>query len=55
VRIAERAEPKGVCISMLRNEAVLRDIWETEHGASTAVHDIDFSSTEFRRFRSCRF
>jgi len=26
VRIAERSEPKGVCIFLLRNEAVLRDI-----------------------------
>jgi len=26
VRIAEPSEPKGVCIFLLRNEAVLRDI-----------------------------
>jgi hypothetical protein len=28
VRVAERVEPKGVCISLLRNETVLRDIWK---------------------------
>jgi len=55
VRIAERAEPKGVCISVLRNEAMLRDVWETEHRVSTAVRYIDVFSTKLRRFRTCRF
>jgi hypothetical protein len=31
VRIVERAEPKGVCISLLRNKAVLRDFWKAGH------------------------
>jgi hypothetical protein len=55
VLVAERAEPKGVCISLLRNEAMLRDIWKAEDRSGTAVHCIDLFSTKFRRFHACRF
>ena len=57
MRVAERAEPKGVCISMLRNKAVLRDIWKAQHRVSTALHYIDVSSTGLRRFgtRCCGY
>jgi hypothetical protein len=54
MRCAERAEPKGMCISMLRNEGLLRDIWKAGR-VSTAVRYIDLSSTEFSRFHACRF
>jgi hypothetical protein len=30
VRVAECTEPKDVRISLLRNEAVLRDTWKTK-------------------------
>jgi len=40
---------------MLCNEAMLRDIWETERRVSTAVYYIDFFSTGFRRFHACCF
>jgi len=50
--VAEHAEAKGVCVSLLRDEAVLRDISKAGHRVNTAVHHIDFSSTEFRRFDS---
>ena len=30
VRVTERADPKGVCVSLLRNEAVLRDVGKAE-------------------------
>jgi hypothetical protein len=53
VRVAERAQSKGVCISLLRNKAVLRDICKTGRGISTAVRYIDLSSTEFCRFHAC--
>jgi hypothetical protein len=55
VRIVERAERKGVCISLLRNETVLRDVWKAEHRDGAAVYYIDFFSTEFHRFRTCCF
>jgi hypothetical protein len=55
VRVAERVEPKGVCISVLRNEAMLCDVWEAEDRVSTAVRYIDVFSTKLRRFRTCRF
>jgi hypothetical protein len=55
VRVAEYAESKSVCISLLRNETVLRDVWKAEHRDSTAVYYIDFFSTEFRRFRTYFF
>ena len=55
MRVTERAEPKDVRISLLRKETVLRDTWKAEHRFSTAVHYIDFFSTEFRRFGSCCF
>jgi hypothetical protein len=45
VRLGERAESKGVCVSLLRNKAVLRDIGKAGHRVSTAIHYIEFSST----------
>jgi len=53
VRVAERAESKGVCISLLRNEAVLRDICKAGRRISTAIRYVDLSSTEFCRFHAC--
>ena len=53
LRVGEHTEAKGVCVSLLRDEAVLRDICKAGHGVSTAVHHIDFFSTEFRRFDPC--
>ena len=53
MRIAQRVESKSVLISMLRNQALLRDIWEAEHGVITAIQYINFFSTEFRRFDAC--
>ena len=57
MRVIERAETKGVRISLLRNEAVLRDISKAGQRVNTAVHRIDFFSTGFRRLdsRSCRY
>jgi hypothetical protein len=55
VRVAEYAESKSVCISLLRNETVLRGVWKAERRVSTAVCCIDFFSTELRRFHTCCF
>jgi hypothetical protein len=55
VRVAEWSKPKGVCISLLRNEAMLRDIWKAQHRISAALRNIDFFSTEFCRFHVCSF
>jgi hypothetical protein len=42
-------------ISLLPDQAMLRDIRKGEQRVSAAVHDIDISSTEFRRFSACCF
>jgi hypothetical protein len=44
-----------VCISLLRNEAVLCDIRKAGHRVSAAVRCINFFSTEFHRFYACHF
>jgi len=53
MRLTGRAESKGVCISLLRNEAVLCDIRKAGHRITTAGQYIKFFSTEFRRFDPC--
>jgi hypothetical protein len=53
LRIAERAESKGVRIALLRNQAVLRDIQKAGYRVNTTVYCIDFCSTEFYRLHRC--
>jgi len=53
LRVGEHAEAKSVCVSLLRDKAVLRDIRKAGHRIVTAIRYFDFFSTEFRRFDAC--